>query len=141
MYYGGLEQGWCSIMPTPVLMITFYIPTWIAMVCTSIWYIKLVSLIGQKSSFSREYKKVLIYPIIFIITWLPATIDRVYGQIMKERWVPLVVMHVIGLRLQGILFSIIFGKLLHKEYKKHWSRNRGSTMEQRLSMAYDTGEC
>ena len=100
--------------------IQFYVPLWIAISFNIYAYVKVVSFIKKYISTTLEIRfihRLKYYPIVLVLCWTFATINRVYNIFGKEVTV-LTFLHVTFGGIQGLLNAIVYGA--NDQVKQIW---------------------
>jgi len=111
----GPAGSWCWIKNSNRSLawrfFEFYIPLWIAIIFNSYSYYKVIKFIQQEMHDNlddRLTRRFMLYPLILVICWLPATINRINTLFFKASMF-LNILHRLFGSLQGILNAIIYG--------------------------------
>jgi len=105
---------------TAMRFIQFYVPLWIAIGFNVYAYVKVVRFIKKYISTTLEIRfihRLKYYPLVLVICWTFATINRIYNIFGKE--VPsLTFLHVTFGGLQGLLNAFVYGA--NDQVKQVW---------------------
>lgn len=124
--YGPTEVGWCWIVNddsnhigTAWRFVCFYIPLWLCLTFNCVMLTKLYTGIrdalaaqgeeeGQSSKASLTQARLLLYPAVMVLCWLPPTINRVQNSIAQPVFA-LVMLHTVTASMHGLANALVYG--------------------------------
>lgn len=107
-FYFDHPLGFCDLDPPLYSVYILWVPVTLN-IMFSVYYGLHIRRIMKKKAHSEKYgRKILIYPVIVIITTIPATVDRVIFSILGRPFFPSIMVHVIFLRLSGIFNAFAY---------------------------------
>ena len=137
IYYGP-SFTWCAINPESIYLLFTFLPILIGAIVSFYWGIKTILFIKDSSlNYIVEYKNALVYPIIQFVSWLPAVIDRIYNVTTGNIWFPLLLVHVICARSQGIINALFYGKSNYQNMKNYIKNGSEIDLYDPLYLKYD----
>jgi hypothetical protein len=97
-----------------VMTLIYYLLTWMIILCNCVFVVRLIFLLrkelqNEKDLADKYTNKLKWYPLIQIISYLPATVNRVYGIISDEESFTLMLIQIIFDSLTGLAFSLVYG--------------------------------
>lgn len=117
--------AWCSFASILILyaLIFIYIRKTIGSVAD---YIGEQDKLKQKENYGKHFKKLAAYPIVFLIQWIPATINRAQNAIVPESPVAwLFGIHVLLVLSSGFINMFIYGGFNHKSIRRQIRKWKG----------------
>jgi len=146
----GDSGGWCWIPDEtrniPWVVITFYGPLWVIIAFNIYAYFSVIQKIkaqlnmfsGKEESSRQLVKKLKFYPIILVVCFLVATIDRIYNFIhFGEPNYILTIIAGFFICLTGILNAIVYGLTyaVQQQLRRACLRRRYSSLNSEYSLS------
>ncbi|OMJ67236.1 hypothetical protein SteCoe_35654 [Stentor coeruleus] len=133
-YYNMFEKDrvWCWVGRDPIFwrIITFYGPLWL-LNGINLWiYIKIIRKINEREHGS--IKRLRIYPLILVLCYLPATIERTFEMVSYGDSIIMIIMMGVGDGLLGLANAICYGFTDHVKnyvFEKFCKKKNLSTHE------------
>lgn len=111
------NEGWCWIEDEEIRLFVLYIPLWIVIAFNAVTYMVVIKHIRIESSLHPELyrigesmiRKLKMYPIILIVSFLPATFLRILQCFSEGSYEEIVIFASIFICLHGFFNSIVYG--------------------------------
>jgi len=143
----GFTGAWCWIVDTQARLPFSYMFAWATFLIIIVSYTLIIRYIRhvqkdaeridstkQKRTYKGLFRKLSTYPIVFLITWTPATVNRIQNICDPTNPIAaLYIAHIIVVNLSGFFNGILYGGIIYKQifptcFKKHQQVNpRSST--------------
>jgi len=141
--YFGRTLGYCSLVPIDNAFLLIQVPRVIVMIITFVLTFKIIREIRRRleNRNINEYKKLLIYPLLLVICWLPNTLDRLIYVFHDGIVFPSLVLHLAAARIQGFLNALVYGKSEFQRIKNYFFERKrtmklGSSTESLIKEIY-----
>lgn len=97
-----------------LMTILYYSITWLIIVLNCFFVVKVLTLLrkelqNEKELMDKYSSKLRLYPMVQIISFIPATVNRIYGMATGESSFGLLLVQCIFDSLTGLMFSIVYG--------------------------------
>jgi len=78
---------------------------------------------SQGRSYNRLFRKMSAYPIIFLIQWTPASINRIQNILAPNNPIAgLYIAHIIAVNSSGFLNGLLYGGIIYKNLFNKYQR-------------------
>ena len=107
----GSEETDLATTSALLVLLNLYIPLWISAIFIIIIVVKVIKYV--KSSMLQSdldfVSRLKLYPIVLIVCWTPATINRILSFCTGQDYAWMVCLHIIFSRIEGLLHMIVYG--------------------------------
>jgi len=89
-----------------------------------------------KNRIKNIYKRLVVYPIAFLILWIPSIANRISQAVQPNEIYVLVLLQAIFLPLQGFVDALVYGftSILYDDFQKCYKRNRDTARSSASSL-------
>jgi len=150
--YFDITNLFCNAQPHNWALVFVDVPRWITMGLAVFYTIRLIRILNKvfPSKSTQQYRRVFLYSIALILTWLPGTADRLYMFFFNHSDFLMVMLHVVPTRLSGFINAVIYGKdhckraskkRIADQEKKKYLMASTDKLAQEISLALNSDDC
>lgn len=107
-FYFNHPLGFCDLDPPIYSVFALWIPVSGNLMMSIYFTLKIRRIMKERAQSESYGRRIMIYPLIIVITTIPASIDRMIFTILGHPYFPAILVHITFLRLSGVFNALAY---------------------------------